>query len=214
MLFRSAESRASRQIERRTLSELDTSHPTIKAAVDMCHAWVQRKRDGHQDASIVLLGPVGTGKTHIAKALLWSMAYTLEDGTAVGFSGRFFVAADLMMLMQPGRNDYGTTEIPRPVNFIGSVPIVVIDDVGTEQTLPFIKAEEQATEIQARYFRVIDYCYSWQISLVITSNLSMSQLARILGPRSWDRLGQMAPLGFMMDLTSVPSWRLTRSGRQ
>ena len=205
--------RQARKIERRTLAELDTSHQILKTAVKTCHAWADRKRAGHQDASMVLCGPVGVGKTHIAKAILWSMALTLDDGTAVSYAGRFFVASDLMMLMNPTRGDSGMTIIPRPASFIGQAPLVVIDDVGTEQTLPFVKADEQANEIQARYFRVIDYCYTWQISIVITSNMSIRQLERYLGRRNWDRLGQMAPAGFMIDMVGVPSWRKKMSGR-
>lgn len=205
--------RHGRQIERRTLSELDTTNPTVMAAVEMCHRWAERKRAGYMDASLVFCGPVGTGKTHIAKALLWSMSYTLEDGTPVGYPGRFFVASDLMMLMNPTRSEIGMMETPRPSSFIGNAPMIVIDDLGTEQSIPFIKADEQKTEIQARYFRVIDYCYQWQTTMVITSNLSIKQLQDYLGPRNWDRLGQMAPAGFMIDLTGVPSWRKKESGR-
>jgi hypothetical protein len=115
--------------------------------------------------------------------------------------------------MNPTRNDYGMMDTPRPASFIGNAPMIVIDDVGTEQSIPFIKAEEQAAEIQARYFRVIDYCYQWQITIVMTSNLSIKQLEKYLGPRNWDRLGQMAPAGFMIDLAGVSSWRQKESGR-
>lgn len=204
-----------RQIERRTLSELDATNPNVKEAIDMCHRWADRKRQGHTDASMVLVGPVGTGKTHIAKAILWSMAYTLEDGTAVGYAGKFFTASDLIALGAPVRNEYGTSETPRPASYIGNAPIVVIDDVGSEGVISYVKTDEetQAAEVAARYFRVIDYCYSWNISLVITSNLSIPQLAKRLGARNWDRLGQMAPVGFMIDLTGVPSWRQKESGR-
>lgn len=202
-----------RKIERHTLSELSTENAMVKLAVKMCYEWAKRKRDEYQDASLVFCGPVGTGKTHIAKSLLWSMPLTLGDGTAVAYAGRFFVASDLMMLMNPTRGDSGVMDIPRPASFIGNVPMVVIDDVGTEQTIPFVKADEQGTEIQARYFRVIDYCYTWQISLVVTSNLSIEQLSKYLGQRNWDRLGQMAPAGFMIDLAGVASWRKKRSGR-
>ena len=206
------ETRKTRQVERRTLGELDTSNPMVKTAVTMCYKWADRLRDGYSDASLVFVGPVGTGKTHIAKSLLWSMAYTM-DGEAVGYAGRFFVASDLMMLMNPLRTEFGTVEIPRPASFIGKAPMIVIDDIGTEQTIPFVKADEQAAEIQARYFRVIDYCYQWNTALIITSNLSLRQLQKYLGPRNWDRLGQMAPAGFMIDLTGVESWRKKESGR-
>jgi DNA replication protein DnaC len=210
-----SEQRKGRVIERATLAELDTSHPTMKAAVAMVRAWADRKTSGHQDASLVLVGPYGTGKTHIARAVLWSISYTVEDGTAIAPAGRFFHASDLMLKLAPTNTDWGGQQVVRPSEFIGNAPIVVIDDIGSEGVIPFIgvDSDKQAAERQARYFRVIDNCYQWNISLVITSNLSIAQLEQHLGGRCWDRLCEMAPKGFMFDLTGVPSWRQKVSGR-
>lgn len=202
-----------RKIERVTLGDLQITHPKLKQAVDMCHAWKQRKMEGYTNASLVLVGPYGTGKTHIAKSILWSICYTLDDGTAVAPSGKFFEATDLIMKLSPTRNDWGGSDVPRPADFIGDAPILVIDDIGTEQTIPFIKAEEQETERQNRYFRVINYCYQYNISLVITGNVKITGIVDVIGGRAWDRLCEMAPRGFMMDLTGVQSWRQKSSGR-
>ncbi len=203
-----------RKLKRVTLDTLDTSHPMVKGAVDMARAWAQRKRDGVADASVVLAGGVGTGKTHIARAILWSMCYSLEDGSHTIPVGRFFHATDLIMSLEPTKNSYNMTEIPRASSVIGGAPIVIIDDIGSEMKIPFTAKENIADEIQARYFRIIDYCYTAQISLVITSNLGLQQLAQHLGRRSWDRLGVMAPAGFMWEMGNTPSWRVKESGRK
>lgn len=202
-----------RSAQRVTLAQLDQSHPLIKAAVAMCYRWRDEKQNGRDYASVVLTGPYGSGKTHIALALLWSIVLELDNGQAVAPVGKFFKATDLLMKMNPTRSDWGGYDVPRPADFIGQVPIVVIDDIGTEQRLPFITGNDQAGEIQARYYRVIDYCYMHNISIVATCNTSLSQLETIVGGRAWDRLCQMAPKGFMMDLTGVPSWRRLQSGR-
>ncbi len=202
-----------RKLQRVTLDTLDTSHHAVKGAVDMARAWAQRKRDGVQDASVVLAGGVGTGKTHIARAILWSMCYCLEDGSHTVPVGRFFHATDLIMSLEPTKNAYNMTEIPRASSIIGGAPIVIIDDVGSEMKIPFVAKDSMMDEVQARYFRIIDYCYTAQISLVITSNLGLEQLASHLGRRSWDRLGVMAPAGFMWEMGNAPSWRKKESGR-
>lgn len=201
-----------RVVQRATLGDLDTSNKLMKSAVDMVHRWAARKQDSHDDASLVLVGPYGTGKTHIARAVLWSMCYTV-DGKPVAPVGKFFHASDLLLKMSPTKTEWGGTDVPRPADFIGNVPILVIDDVGAEQALPYVAKDDQIGEIQARYFRVFDYCYQWRISLVITSNLSIPQLQDHIGGRCWDRLCEMAPKGFMFDLTGVPSWRQKESGR-
>lgn len=201
-----------RTVQRATLGDLDTSHPMMSEAVAIVRKWADRKREGHDDASLVLCGPYGTGKTRIARAALWSICYTVDD-TPVAPMGKFFHAADLLLKLSPTKTEWGGTEVPRPAEFIGNVPIVVIDDVGSEQEIPFVAKDGQIAEIQARYFRVMDYCYQFNISLILTSNLSIPQLQAHLGGRCWDRLSQMAPKGFMFDLTGVPSWRQKESGR-
>lgn len=206
--------RSKRIVPRASLDDLQVNDHTLRGAVDMVRAWRDRKQAGNEDASMVLVGPYGTGKTHIARAVLWSIAYTEESGEPIAPAGRFFVASDLMLALSPTHGEYGGSIVSRPSDFIGNAPIVVIDDVGSEQSIPFVKADDQQAEIQARYFRVIDYCYQWRISLVITSNLSLGQLERHLGGRNWDRLMEMAPRGFMYDLTGVQSWRAKKSGRE
>lgn len=206
--------REPRQVERASVTELDTRHPLVKAAVDMAYKWRDRMQAGDTGASMVLVGPYGTGKTHIARAVLWSICLTDDDGQRVAPAGRFYHASDLLLKLSPTRTDWGGTETPRPSEFIGTAPIVVIDDVGSEQAIPFIKAEDQLAEIQARYFRVIDYCYTFNVAVIITSNLSLAQLKDHLGGRSWDRLSEMAPAGFMFDMTGVESWRRLQSGRK
>lgn len=201
-----------RVVQRASLKDLDKSHPLVTAAVEMVYRWRDRKQAGHDDASLVLCGPYGTGKTHIARAVLWSMCYTVDD-SPVAPMGKFFHASDLLLKLSPTKTEWGGTEVPRPGDFIGNIPILVIDDVGSEQAIPFVAKDDQASELQARYFRVIDYCYQWKISLVITSNLSIPQLEAHIGGRCWDRLCEMAPKGFMADLTGVPSWRQKESGR-
>ena len=204
--------RRGRVIKRATLKELDITNPLFSGAVEMVYRWRDRKQDGYTDASMVLCGPVGTGKTHIARAVLWSIAHTFE-GEPIAPVGKFYTASDLLLKLSPTKTEWGGSEVPQPSTFIGGVPIIVIDDIGSEQVIPFIKPEAMVAETHARYFRVIDYCYQWRISLVITSNLSIHQLEQHLGARCWDRLCEMAPKGFMYDLTGVPSWRQKESGR-
>ena len=201
------------------LDDLDTSHPAIMYAVQQARAWAERKRTGYEDASLILSGPYGTGKTHIAKSILWSMILE-PDGQpdAAVPAGRFFMANDLLLKMSSVQDGNGLITSARVGDIIGTAPLVVIDDVGGQQTLPYVAAADQEQERHARYFRFVDYCYTVQTSLIITTNLNLggghkSALAQHIGGRSWDRLCEMAPVGFMVGLDSVPSWRVKSGGR-
>jgi DNA replication protein DnaC len=188
-----------------TLDTLTVTHPTIQQAIDAARAWARRKNDGYRDASLVLCGPVGTGKTHIARAILWAAYVCLEDGEVVAPAGQFYIANDLIANLD--------SEARLPDVIRGDSHVLVIDDVGSEGTIQFVAATRQADEIQARYFRVIDFCYQRQISLVITSNLTIGGLEDHLGRRSWSRLQEMAPTGFILEMGGVPDYRRIRSGR-
>lgn len=197
-----------RKVERVTLATLDTSHPEVKTAVNTARAWGKRKADT-PEISLVLCGNYGTGKTHIAKAILWSICYTM-DGEPVAPIGKFFLANDLIQLMKAGNS---------PRELIGDAPILVIDDVGSEQNIEFIAAKLQDRELEGRYFRIVDYCNQHNISVIVTSNLLPSGddeskgVAQVMGGRAWSRLMEMAPKGFVVTLFGVDDYRVKRSGR-
>lgn len=203
------------------LGDLDLSwHPLVATAVGAARNWQQRRRaqiaaGQKPTASLVLLStPVpgdidrtgyGCGKTHIARACLWSISY-IVDGLAIAPAGKFFMAGDIINRLD------GETHAS---NEISGAKIVVIDDVGAEGLIPYIRQDEktQAAEREARYFKLVDYCYSAGVSLIITGNLSLDALADRIGGRAWSRLLQMAPAGCMVNLSGVPDYRRRAGGR-
>ena len=202
------------------LDTLDTSDSRVANAVKQARAWAARKRDGYMDASMVLSGPYGTGKTHIAKAILWSIVDEVpgHPDSAVP-AGRFYLANDLLLrLASVQDNVTGMVHPVRTSSLVGTAPIVVIDDVGGQQVIPFVAGPDQEHERHARYFKFIDYCYTDLVSLIITTNLSIggldsSDFAKHIGGRAFDRLSEMAPRGYMVGLEGVPSWRQKKGGR-
>lgn len=210
------------EMERVRLTDLDTTvHPLVRTAVDAARRWAERYKAGEDKApSLVLSGPPGVGKTHIARSIWWAIcqAATDEAGRKIPGSerplGRFMTAADLMAELDPQRRDSFQEAIPVSL-VLGSAPLIVVDDVGAEGVLPFVsqQGEFQTFERQARYFRLIDFCYGNDVPVIITSNLELPALAAHVGPRVWDRLNQMAPAGQMVSMFGVPSWRVKAGGR-
>ena len=200
------------KFKRVTLGQLDPSHHgKVAVAIDAARAWMKR-RDSDPGASLVLVAsPItgddnrtgyGCGKTHIARACLHTFCFCQRDKDGVAWpvaaAGQFFDANDIIQ-----RLDADTSA----GDILGRAPIVVVDDVGTEQTIPYTLGIEQAHERQRRYFKLINHCYQNGVSLIITGNLTVGGLAERIGGRAWSRLQEMAPKGFILDLTGVPDWR-------
>ena len=216
------------------LSDLDTSHPQVGAAVQVAHNWAREKANGNPGISMILSGRYGVGKTHLAKAILWSIRYSPEGLDDIEIPvGRFFLASKLIIELGPFTDDTGMLHHPSPDYFAGDAPIIVLDDVGGQISMPYIKADRQKEEIQARYFLFVDHCLNRETtmwiddelkvvenppSLIITTNLDLggghgSEFAQHVGGRVWDRLQVMCPAGFMIGLDGVPSWRQKVGGR-
>jgi DNA replication protein DnaC len=108
--------------------------------------------------NVVLLGPSGTGKTHLAIALGYLAAQR-------GWKVRFTSAADLMLAMETAQRQNRLKDFVHRI--IAMPKLLIIDEIGY---LPF--GREQAN----LFFQVIARRYE-KGSLVLTSNLSFG---------SWD----------------------------
>ena len=195
------------RFERVTLEQLDTTHHRMVAvAVKAARQWAIR-RETEPGASLVLIAsPVGNddsrtgygcGKTHIARACLHTDCFWLDDAPAAAI-GQFFDANAIIQ-----RLDAVT---PARIVIRGA-KIVVVDDVGAEQTIPYTVGADQAAERQQRYFKLFDFCYQNNVSMILTGNLTINGLAERIGGRAWSRLQELSPRGFILDLTGVPDWR-------
>lgn len=217
--------------ERVTLDQLDADyHPQVARAIQAARNWASRKIGGLERISLVLVASqvllpdgrpdpnrtgYGVGKTHIARAIQWASYFSLDDGTPIAPAGKFYAAHDLMELLGSGNTmrDLAPPFTDTSAGRVDGTPVLVIDDVGTEGTLPYVAAGRQEAELHARYFEVINYCYRMKISVVVTANMKVDELAAHMGGRAWSRLQEMAPAGFIVDMTGVPDYRRKVGGR-
>jgi DNA replication protein DnaC len=111
--------------------------------------------------NLILLGAVGTGKTHLATAVALRACQS-------GKMARFFTAAELANILLE-KNQKGTLN-----NFLGTLKraeLIVIDEIG------FVPLHKDSAEL---LFQVISDCYERK-SLIITSNLEFSQWNTVFG---------------------------------
>jgi DNA replication protein DnaC len=110
----------------------------------------------HHKENVILLGPSGTGKTHIAIALGYL-------ATLAGFKTRFITAADLLLQLDTALRQNSLKQFMQ--RSVGGSSLLIIDEIGY---LPMSK--EQAN----LFFQVIANRYE-KGSVILTSNLSFGQ---------------------------------------
>jgi len=207
------------QFERVTLDTIDINHhPKVAEAINKARAWAKRKYINNVGyASLILVAAPtrnagklihtgrGVGKTHIAKACLHLECYTTPDGEPVAPIGQFFIANNIIHALQ---QDVSVQRL------LKEAKVVVVDQVGAEQRIPFIPNGKHTDEMHNRWARLVDYCYTKKISMILTGNLALfSALPQHIGFDAWDRLVEMCDRRKgMVDLTGVPGYRRKLGG--
>ncbi|MEW6048643.1 MAG: ATP-binding protein, partial [Bacillota bacterium] len=121
---------------------------------------------------LLIVGPVGTGKTTLVAATLTAaIRRTLTLGA-------FWCVADLLEALRP----HGDREPALSMEWLVSLPLLALDDLGTER--PTDWAIEQLD-------RLINGRYVQDRILLVTTNLSRKPLADAVGSRIASRLMEM-----------------------
>lgn len=114
-----------------------------------------------QRENLLLMGAVGTGKTHMATAL---GVEACRQGHAV----QFFRASDLVSLLQ---EKFAAGSLSRFREKVKKVDLLILDEVG------YVPFNQTGSEL---LFNVIADCYEQQ-SVIVTSNLEFGQWTSIFG---------------------------------
>jgi hypothetical protein len=176
----------------------------VERAIQLTRQWAVERRTC-PGLSLVLSGRPGLGKTHMARAALWSEAYFVDD-QPVSPTGKFYLANDLLLRLSPNA-EMGITATVK--SLVGGSTLIVVDDVGHNLSLPFVSTEWQEDERHARIHAFVDYCHANQVSLILTSRLEPKlALGNWLGRHSWDRLLQMARQPFIVQIEEKQSFRV------
>lgn len=111
--------------------------------------------------NILLLGPSGIGKTHLAIALGYL-------ATQHHFKTRFISAADLVLQLQAAQSQNKLERYIR--NHTTKTQLLIIDEVG------YLPLSQNQAHL---FFQVIAKRYEQQLPLIVTSNLSFNQWGQI-----------------------------------
>jgi DNA replication protein DnaC len=115
----------------------------------------------HNHENVILLGPSGTGKTHLAIALGYL-------ATKQRKKVKFVTAADLMLKMQAA---YAQNKLDKYLHkTIGSAKILIVDEFG------YLRLNEQQANL---FFQLVNKRYETG-PLIITSNLTFTKWKEVL----------------------------------
>jgi len=124
--------------------------------------------------SLLLLGPVGTGKTHQTWGAVRALALS-----GLSVTWQVTTAADLYARMRPRHGVDAETVFER----YATAGVLVLDDLGAA------KPSEWTEEVN---YRLINHRYERAMPTLFTSNLLIQKLADRLGDRVVSRLNEMA----------------------
>lgn len=131
--------------------------------------WLVRAQRGR--ASLLMLGPTGTGKTHLACGLLNAAA-------AAGVRCRYVTSAGFLTQITSSWNDDLVTEQQVFAEYV-SPALLVLDDVG---------AHSGADTLRLKISKLIDDRYLAAKATAVLSNLTPKQLHEEIGDRAYSRV--------------------------
>lgn len=133
------------------------------------------------DHNIIIIGSVGTGKTHLAYALLNALAerMTSQDGQIQWYRENKVAFRPIKAVIDGIRASWDCKDCPNPLEDLATVPLLILDEIGMQ----YGTASER-TEL----YELFNRRYEDMLPTIAISNNDKNGLLHILGQRIFDRL--------------------------
>jgi DNA replication protein DnaC len=140
---------------------------------DNLHMAITRAREFAENPKgwLVFTGDYGCGKTHLAAAVA---NYQVTTGRAVPM---FVVVPDLLDHLRATFSPTSTITLDKLFEQVRSVPLLVLDDLGTESATPWARE---------KLFQLLNHRYAARLPTVITTSDSIDQIDPRLRSRMLD----------------------------
>ena len=119
---------------------------------------------------LVLLGPNGCGKTHLAAAIA-------NQRLAQGQPAFFVVVPDLLDHFRSAYSPESKIAYDELFETVRSTPLLILDDLGSQSSTPWA---------QEKLYQILNHRYNARLATVITSNLSLEDIEPRLACRMAD----------------------------
>ncbi|MFL5804965.1 MAG: ATP-binding protein [Roseiflexaceae bacterium] len=147
----------------KTFATFNPFVPGLREVVPRIRAYA-----GKPDGWLTLLGPYGTGKTHLAAAIANEVLNREEQVL-------FAVVPDLLDHLRATFGPQSTVAYDERFESVRSVPLLILDDLGTESATAWARE---------KLYQVINHRYNYRLATVITTNLKPEAIE----PRIYSRL--------------------------
>ncbi|MGE5618293.1 MAG: ATP-binding protein [Sphingomonadaceae bacterium] len=171
--------RRGQAVDDMALDSLREAYKLARAFAEEPHLW------------LVLLGPTGCGKTHLAAAIA-------NEVIARGQPAYFVVVPDLLDHLRSAYSPDSRVPYDELFEAIRTAPLLILDDLGAHSSTPW--AEE-------KLFQLVNHRYNHRLPTVITTNQSLDEMDERLASRLAD-----LKVSTLL-LISAPSYRATPQPR-
>ena len=131
----------------------ETFEPNVKGARDAYDATLNYARN--PDGWLLLVGPYGCGKTHLAAAIA-NHALHVKQMAPI-----FAVVPDLLDHLRTAFGPEAETTYDQRFNAVRTADLLILDDLGTENATPWARE---------KLFQIINFRYNERAPTVITTN--------------------------------------------
>ena len=142
-------------------------------------AYLSRCIDEGFKQNVIIIGGVGTGKTHLAYAVLNSVADKFECNGYKFYSEKNVAYRSIKAVIDEIKNSWRDATSISPVYELSNVKTLILDEIGVQYG-----SNSERTEL----YDVFNNRYNNMLPIVAISNHSLPELQKILGQRIYDRL--------------------------
>lgn len=132
--------------------------------------------------NIVIVGGVGTGKTHLAYSILNAQAEIFSsssDPSICWYSEKKIAYRMMKSIIDEIKSSWNDKDISNPIYELSAKPLLIIDEIGVQYG-----TDSERTEL----YTLFNSRYEEELPIIAISNNDLPALQKILGQRIYDRL--------------------------